>query len=53
MRQNLISAVAYMHIKLNLISNSAKIELVKGKGSMTYIVEKQNTGNLQATREQN
>lgn len=53
LRQNLISAVAYIHIKLNLISNSAKIELVKGKGSMTYIVEKQNTGNLQATREQN
>lgn len=42
-----------MHIKLNLISNSAKIELVKSKGSMIYIVEKQNTGNLQASREQN
>lgn len=42
-----------MHIKLNLISNSVKIELVKSKDSMIYIVEKQNTGNLQDSREQN
>lgn len=53
MRLNLIATVTYMHIKLNFISKSVKIELVKGKGSMIYIVEKQNTGTLQASREQN
>lgn len=49
--QNLLAALTNMHFKLNFISSSAKNESVKGKGSMIYIVEKQNTGNLQASRE--